>query len=123
MPTVPLVVNKVEQYPNERCKYKLFPVYAKITKADIDEYVYQCGKDKQPIKIITTFDGVRKVEEYLDNCRLIIDESNQILSLTKDSQRKDNILKMLEIAEKRKETVSLISATPIDLKYMPDWIG
>ena len=123
MPTVPLVINKVEQYPNERSKYTLFPVYAKVTESDIDDYISECRKNKQPIKIITTYDGVRKVEKYLSVCRLIIDESNQILSLTKDRQRKDNIIKMLEIAEKNKDTLSLISATPIELKYMPKWIG
>lgn len=123
MPTVPLVINKVEQYPNERSKYTLFPVYAKVTEFDIDNYISECRRIKQPIKIITTFDGVRKVEKYLNVCRLIIDESNQVLSLTKDRQRKDNIIKMLEIAENNKDTVSLISATPIELKYMPLWMS
>lgn len=123
MPTVPLVINKVEQYPNNRCHYRLFPVYAKVTETDVENYIDECRKNEQPIKIITTYDGVRKVEKYLNVCRLIIDESNQILSLTKEGSRKDNILKMLDIAEENKNTVSLISATPIDLKYMPKWIG
>ena len=62
MPTVPLVINKVEQYPNNRCEYTLFPIYSKVTESDIEDYISECRRIKQPIKIITTFDGVKKLK-------------------------------------------------------------
>lgn len=122
VPTTYLVSNKTEQYPiSGRCSYRLLAVDGKVSMCDIDNYINGCID--QPIKIITTYDSVHKLEEYLNICRLIIDESDSILPLTKEKERRENILKMMNIAEKYKDEVSFISATPIKLKYLPDWIS
>ena len=123
VPNIELANNKAAQYPNNRCDFKLLSVWGEVTKEDVDEYVTECMLKNQPVKILVTYDGLHKVEHLLDVCRLIIDESDQILSLTKNAQRREAIFHLLEVAESLKTSVSFLSATPIDLKYMPQWIS
>src|SRR5690606_19655743 len=67
------------------------------------------------------YDSLPKVEHLLDRCKLVIDESNELLSKTK--LKPEVIDRVFEIAKKYRDTVSFISATPTPLKYMPDWIS
>ena len=122
VPKVGLVANKVEQYPNNRCSYKVLAVWGDTTKDEIKEYVGDCVIHKQPIKIMVTYDSLHKVEYLLDSCKLVIDESDQILTLTKNNDRRPSIMRLLDVAKSLKDNVSFISATPTDLKYMPEWM-
>lgn len=118
VPTIELARNKTLQYPNETCNYEILSVWGETTKDQIERYV-----QRSPIiKIMCTYDSLSKVEYLLDRCRLIIDECNEIRKLYKGT-RTEATNKLLNIAQKYKDTVSFISATPLSLKYLPDWIG
>src|SRR5699024_8215804 len=90
---------------------------------DIGKYLKWCS-GKQPVKIICTYDSLKKVDFLLEkqDFRLIIDESDNILELTK-GERKEAIFYMLKKAEEHKDKVSFISATPIPVEYMPQCIS
>ena len=125
VPTLYLIHNKVQQYPNSRYNKEVFGVTGDVTVDDINDYVSRCS----PYKIMVTYDSLWKVEHLLSNCHLIIDESNRLLSFAglkasskRDSISEDVINKLFKITEKYKDTVSFISATPIPLEYMPRWI-
>lgn len=122
-PSRGLVSNKEAQYPNERCSFKVLGVDGNTRVSEINNYVDECMLTNQPIKIMVTYDSLRKVEHLLDVCRMIIDESDQILSLTKNSSRRESIFHMLDVAKSLKTSVTMLSATPTDLKYMPEWIS
>lgn len=124
VPNVPLVDNKVEQYPNNRCSYKILGVTSGVSVDDINKYVISLNGE--PIKIMITWDSLSKVSHLLQACRLIIDESDNIISNMElktdtrlDVTREDIINHMLFTAEKYKNTVSFITATPIPLNYLP----
>ena len=125
VPNVSLIHNKVAQYPNHRFNGKVFGVEAGVTKKDIEDYI----KNTEIIKIMVSYDSLYKVEYLLNKCRLIIDESNRLLSYkklkssSKKSSGKDILSYLFDLTEKYKDTVSFISATPIPLNYMPRWIS
>lgn len=66
---------------------------------------------------MVTYDSLKRVEYLLNDCKLVIDESNELLSKTK--QKSEVIDTLFQIAEKYKDSVSFISATPTPLEYMP----
>jgi hypothetical protein len=117
VPTIYLTINKADQYPNDRCSYTVLPVWGETSSTDIDNYV----SENSVQKIICTYDSLPKVKHLLPDSHLIIDESNMLLSTTK--QRPDAIAELFKIAYHYKDTVSLISATPIPLQYMPPWVS
>lgn len=128
VPNIPLVVNKVSQYPNNRYDGEILGVYGSTTKDDINQYVERCRLINKPVKIMVCYDSLCKVEYLLDECRLIIDESDQILKniglKIKDKSRDIDVYSyLLDKAEKHKDKVSFISATPIPIEYLPNWIG
>lgn len=116
VPRIALMFNKCEQYPNQKSSIRILPVYGKTSEREIEQYI----KNTKPLKIMTTFDSLHKVEHLLDRCQLIIDESNLLLSDSK--MKKGGSDKVLEIAKRYKDTVSFVSATPTPLKYLPDWM-
>jgi len=125
VPTLYLIHNKVQQYPNTRYNKEVFGVTGDVTVDDINNYVERCST----FKIMVTYDSLWKVEHLLTDCHLIIDESNRLLSFAglkasskKDSISEDIINRLFKITEKYKDSVSFISATPIPLDYMPYWI-
>lgn len=122
VPTIYLAINKSEQYPNERSKNKVLAVFGETTEKDIKGYIQKCKQQKLPIKIMITYDSVYRIKDLLKDCRLIIDESNELLKVIKQPNRREGVNKLLELAKEYKDTVSFISATPIQLSYMPDWI-
>ena len=125
VPTTDLVNNKVSQYPNERCSYKILGVTG---ETDESEIIYYVGNSK-PYKIIVTYDSINKVIPYLDNAHLIIDESNMLLSYAsmKAHSKKggiDVINNLLNVAEQYKDSVSFISATPLPKDYFgKEWVN
>lgn len=117
VPTIYLAFNKTKQYPNNRYKGKILLVYGKTTMNEILEYV----NTTQIIKIMCTYDSLAKVKFLLDNCDLVIDESNELLSRSKLKPKVIHTL--FEIAKEYRYKVSFVSATPISIEYMPDWIA
>ena len=128
VPNIVLVQNKVEQYPNKRFDGEVLGVYGGITKDDVDIYISRIGN--QPIKILVTYDSLWKVEHLLDECHLIIDESDRLLGSIglklqdkKNAEDIDVITYLFNTAEKYKDTVSFISATPIEVELLPEWVS
>lgn len=121
VPNIALAHNKATQYPNGRVDYKVLDVWGDTTKEDVEAYERECLMN-QPIKIISTYDSLYKIEHLVSHCKIIIDESQKILDLTK-GVRRDAVLKMLEVARDNQDRVSFISATPLSLEYLPDWIS
>lgn len=117
VPTIYLSVNKADQYPNDRSSNTVLPVWGDTSSTDIINYLFE----NPVIKIICTYDSLRKVKHLLPVCHLIIDESNMLLATTK--QRPDAIADIFDIAFEYKDTVSFISATPIPLEFMPAWVS
>lgn len=119
VPTIYLAINKAKQYPNERYNGKVLPVWGETEWTEIEFYKYT----NRPMKIIVTYDSLPKVSYLLDRyeCKLVIDESNELLSKTK--LKPEVINKVFEIAEEYKDAVSFVSATPTPLEYMPKWIS
>lgn len=128
VPKRALVDNKVKQYPNKRFKNRIFGVCGGIFKDDVDVYINSL-KSGDPIKIICTYDSVYKVEHLIDRCRFIIDESDQVLKLSKlktvdkEGGDIDAINYMMRLAHIYKDKVSFISATPPPIEYMPSWVS
>lgn len=146
VPNVALVENKVRQYNNTQYKDtfgkntrakgrfdgEVFGVIEGVDKDDINAYVERVKKPGTPIKIMVTYDSLHKCELLLDtsDCHLIIDESDKLVSYQvmkakskKNTEAFDPISKLYQIAERHKETVSFISATPIDVAFLPDFVG
>ena len=122
VPNVALVLNKVAQYPNKRYKGEILGVYGNTSNEEIESYL----KRAKIIKIMVTYDSLYKVDRLLNKCRFIVDESDQLLKHIKMKVKgsKYNVYSyLLEQAERHKDKVSFISATPTPLKYMPKWIA
>lgn len=117
VPTIYLAVNKADQYPNTRSNNIVFPVWGDTSATDIESYV----KSSPVTKIICTYDSLGKVKHLLPDCHLVIDEANMLLSVTK--QRPAAVDELFDIAYEYKDSVSFISATPIPVQYMPEWIS
>lgn len=128
VPTTQLVDNKANQYPNERYKGEILGVYGGIDKDDVNQYVERCRRVQHPIKILVCYDSLYKVEHLLDRCKFVIDESDQLIKniglKIKDKRSDLDVYSyLLEQAERHKENVSFISATPVPVKYLPKWVG
>lgn len=113
VPNVELVINKSTQLKD------ILPVYGETSKEEINKYAQAAN----PIKIIVTYDSLKKVEFLLPKCRLLIDECDQLFcySIMKAKSKKvdiDVINQVLGICEKEPST-TFISATPIEMKYLP----
>jgi hypothetical protein len=117
VPTIYLAENKSKQYPNERYAGKVLAVHGDITEREVSFY----AMNTKVLKIMVTYDSLHKVENLLPRCKLVIDESNELLSKTK--LKPEVIDNVFRIAEEYRDTVSFISATPIPLEYMPDWVS
>ncbi|MFZ4402105.1 MAG: hypothetical protein ACOYO1_18895 [Bacteroidales bacterium] len=117
VPTIYLTTNKAKQYPSTRYTGSLLPVWGDTSVSSIEQYV----QNNNPAKIMVTYDSLFKVEHLLPKARLIIDESNELLS--KSKLKPEVIDNLFDIAERYKDTVSFISATPIPLEFMPRWIS
>lgn len=117
VPTIYLALNKADQYPNSRSHNIVLPVWGETSSIEIDSYV----SSNHVRKIICTYDSLKKVYHLLPDSHLIIDEANMLLSTAK--QRPEAIAALFEIAQQYKDTISFVSATPIPVEYMPDWVS
>lgn len=117
VPSVYLAKNKSEQYPNNRYNGKVLAVYGKTKEHEISNYV----SNNKILKIMVTYDSLPRVKYLLDRCDLVIDESNELLSKTK--LKPEVIQEVFDISKEYRYKISFISATPIPLEYMPDWIS
>ena len=144
VPNVALVENKVRQYYNtqyqdnpkttykvrQRFKGEVFGVLEGVDKEDIDKYIERVKKAGTPIKIMVTYDSLFKCDVYLDDCHLIIDESDKLVSYQamKATSKKatddyDAITRLYMFADRYKDTVSFISATPIEVAFLPAFVS
>lgn len=114
VPTVEMVRNKVNQYPNERRNLPLLGVYEGITINDIETYI---DKYKEKSKILVTYNSLYKLQNYLDSFRIIVDEFSELL----DSYafRCKAINDLFDLIENRIDKITFISATPIHNDYLP----
>jgi hypothetical protein len=126
VPNIVLIDNKVSQYPNSRFSGSVLGVKGNTTPKYIEEYV----NNTDIIKIMVTYDSIGKVEHLLDRCKLVIDESQELLkgqklkSMSKISMLdSDANTELFKVAYKYRDSLSMISATPIPLEYMPKWVS
>lgn len=117
VPSIGLITNKIDQYPNQRCSHKILGVWG--STSDQDVHTYCSGRHTK--KIIVTYNSLYRVSFMLDKCRLIIDESNELLRIGTSFPKEVDLV--YELAKKYRSTVSFISATPIKLQYLPKWIS
>ena len=121
-PTRQLINNKVAQYPNERCPYKLFSVQKGVGQNHIEEYIKEC-QGKQPIKIMVTYDSFPRVYSIMNQlfikCKIVVDEYQELLDayIYRNAAIR-NLLKEL----KNVPDVTYLSATPIPYKWRPSEI-
>ena len=93
VPYAGLVGNKVRQYPNERCPYRVLGVSEGVTPDSIRKYISQAAVPK----IMTTYDSLGKVIEAfgdVSGVNLLIDEYHTLF--THYSFRKGAIMGVLE---------------------------
>lgn len=128
VPNNELIYNKYSQYPNKRCNHRIIMVEAGVTRSDINYQISRCKIDNLPIKIMSTYDSISRIEYLLSkDVRIIVDESDKIIEYAKlkatDKRIKKDVMNtMLDILEVYKEKVSFISATPIPVEYLPLWV-
>lgn len=117
VPTRELALNKCMSYPNVRSDKRILAVMGEVSRTDIDNFEFTDGI----IKIMVTYDSIDKVKHLLPACHLVIDESNQLLSLA--TLKPEVIDNLFQLAYHYKDTVTFVSATPIPVEYMPEWIS
>ncbi|WP_163324855.1 hypothetical protein [Draconibacterium mangrovi] len=133
VPNIELIENKLSQYPNARCNYSVLGIKSGVNTKEIEMYIAEVIELGHPVKIITTYDGLWKVKWILykyKECRLVIDESQELLRYARlkakskiDAYVFDVVDNVFNIAHSFEERVSFVSATPIKLKYLPNWIS
>lgn len=132
VPSIELIRNKVAQYPNKRCSNEILGIYGNVSQQQIEDYCLLSSIQNTPLKIMVTFDSLKRIDDYLTEnnykFHLVIDESNKLLSssklksISKGSKSVDIITNVFQIAEKYKDTVTFVSATPTPLEYLPEWV-
>lgn len=132
VPNVELIRNKVVQYPNERFSGNILGVWGEVEQEEVSAYYDRARAEGMPVKIMVTYDSFWKVEDIIadESIRLMIDESDRLINYvglkctnkTVDKPE-DVITYLLRLACKYKERVSFVSATPIPIQYMPDWVN
>lgn len=118
-PTRYLIINKVSQYPNERCSYKLLGVQKGVGQQHIEAYVDECS-GKQPIKIMVTYDSFPRVfsltKQKRIECKIVVDEYQELLDAY---VYRNTAIRNLLNELKDVPNVTYLSATPIPYKWRP----
>lgn len=118
-PNRQLIINKVAQYPNERCPYRLLAVKQGVTVNDIETYIKECDK-KQPVKIMVTYDSFPRVnaimKQNFSDYKVVVDEYQEILDAC---VYRNKAIKNLLLELKGQNNVTYLSATPIPYKFKP----
>ena len=129
--------------PRVRFGGEVYGVYGDIEWLQISKYVERVKKAGTPIKLLVTYDSLHKVYSLIKKdaahvvsrekngiCHLIIDESDKLISYMsmkvnskRENQYMDIVTYLFKVAEQCKETVSFISATPINVAYLPEWVS
>ena len=116
-PTIQLILNKMAQYPNERYAGHLFPFYS--GNNNVSALLLYAEQTRCP-KILVTYDSFHKVAKALGTgFKIVVDEFSEFLDAY--TYRKEGILSCVETL-KHYKNVSFISATPINEKYLPDFM-
>ena len=128
--------------PRKRFGGEVFGVYGDVEWSHICKYLKRVEAAGTPIKLLVTYDSLHKVYSLLKTdkeiaeghekglCHLIIDESDKLISYMsmkvnskKPEQYMDIVTYLFKVAELCKSTVSFISATPIDVAYLPPFVS
>lgn len=117
VPTIEIIKNKVEQYPNDRRTENIFGFYGGINPKNLTSYI---NETKVP-KIMVTYDSFHKVAKLLkenkNDYRVVVDEFSDLLDAYSYRDKAiDNLLHTL----KEFDYVTYISATPIKPEYYPE---
>lgn len=118
-PTRQLIINKVDQYPSQRCPYKLFAVQKGVGLNHIENYIKEC-QGKQPIKIMVTYDSFPRVyavmKQQAIECKIVVDEYQEILDayIYRNAAIRNLLNELKDISN-----VTYLSATPIPYKWKP----
>lgn len=117
VPTIEVIINKIEQYPNDRRSERVFGFYGKTKGKEVSKYLEEV---KIP-KIIVTYDSFSRLIKEIENCketyRIVVDEFSDLLDCY--SYRDEAIRDLLSTVKDFKY-VSYISATPIKREYYPE---
>lgn len=117
-PTVELIINKQHQHPN------IIGVFGLIKYSDFRMQLLEKIKANAVIKIMTTYDSLPKVINWLEelhqnpysNYKLLVDEYHKILS---DYSYRDKAIDGLLKESLKFNHCTYLSATPINPKYTP----
>ena len=124
-----------ESVNHPRCNHLVLGVWGdeKITDDFIKQYFLKCVHNQQNAKIICVYDSLYKLEPYLENFDIVLDEMQKIIEWAKmktqgkkddeDNLTPDAYTRMLNICEKNKDRVTFLSATPLGQEYYPEWVG
>lgn len=117
VPTIEIIKNKVNQYPNERRAERVFGVYGTIKEVSFRDYVSQV----EIPKVLVTYDSFEKLTRWLgeglNKYKVVVDEFSDLLDAY--SYREKAIESLLRTV-KQYAYVSYISATPIKAEYLPE---
>ena len=117
VPTIEIIRNKVEQYPNSRRDEKIFGFYGGVNPKEL---IYYIRETKIP-KIMVTYDSFHKVSALIkstrSNYRILVDEFSDLLDAY---SYRDKAIDLLLTALKDFHYVTYISATPIKPEYYPE---
>lgn len=120
VPTIPLVENKVNQYPNELCNYTVFGVYGGVTKDEIEEYL----QIEQPKKFMCTYDSFARLADTIGDVTeydIIVDEYPELLTTYSNEKRTHNISSFINTVQNL-ERVTYVTATPLPEEYKPEFL-
>lgn len=146
VPSVGSAKDKVFQYKNfnstdgfrqenEHCKYCVLGVWGDVETKKIGQYMKYCKDVKQPAKIVCCYDSLPRLEKFLnEKFDIVLDEMQKIIEWAPLKTKKKNdeeegespvdvYNKMMMIAEKHKDRVTFLSATPLKPEYYYDWVG
>lgn len=118
-PTRDLIINKVSQYPNTRCPYKLFAVQKGVGQNHIEDYIKEC-QGKQPVKIMVTYDSFPRVHAVMKQqsikYKVVVDEYQEILDayIYRNAAIRNLLSDLKDVPD-----VTYLSATPIPYKWRP----
>lgn len=112
VPFVPLIDNKVNQYPNERFSGQVFGFYDGVLKRDLDEYLERV----EIPKIMVTYDSLGKLSRWInpEEYKLLIDELH--ILFVDYSFRNRAVRIVLDTYEKFKE-FCFMTATPVEPEF------
>jgi hypothetical protein len=117
VPTIEIIRNKIDQYPNERRNEKIFGFYGGINPKELTKYI----KEVDIPKIMVTYDSFHKVvallKENKNKYRILVDEFSDLLDAY---SYRDKAIDHLLTSVKDFEYVTYISATPIKPEYYPE---